>query len=172
MSSYNSSTARQIDSYENYTMPVQATPKKAELKVVKRKKSRGALAFVNLSTVLVFLAVVSCVCIMLYNHVVINEINGEIKSVENEITQLESEYVRLKSGLESNLSLRTVARQAEQELGLQRIDQYQVEYVIIYEEDTVEIIENNDPVGFSEKVETFAARIVKSIKGFFGDTND
>lgn len=168
MGYYNSSAARKMDLYDDIDsiLPAQKPKRKqTRLKVVQRKKSTEAHFQLSIRTVLMFVAIVGSICIMLFNQAQLNEVNGEISAVRSEITQMQSEYVRMQSNLESNMSLRNIEKYAEQELGLQRINQYQVEYVCVYEDDTIEVLELERPMGFSEKVEVFAANIISRVKG-------
>lgn len=165
---YNSSSAREFLP-EEFAAPVKEQPKTSHrYRVIRREQTEPqGLRYFSFRNFLVFAFIVGSICFMLYNQTVLNEINGEISQVRSEITQLESEQIRMQSSLESSLSLRSVERQAEQELGLQRLDQYQTEYVSIYEHDRVELLEVSQPDGFSDKVENFFINVFDFVTGIF-----
>lgn len=137
------------------------------LRVVEHKKANSFSEKITLKAVLVFAFIVGTICLMLYNQAQINEVNNKINSVKSDIQQLESDYVRMHSSLESKISLRNVALKAEQELGLQKLDQYKTVHVRIYEEDQVELLETDEGVSISDHVETFVANAIHRIKSTF-----
>lgn len=166
----NSSLAHDYSSHEyREDQQVRKKNKTRKISVVKKQeKPQEEYSLLNTRNIVTFFVLVVGICFMLLNQVKLNEVNREISSLRTEIVQMESESVRMQSSLESSLSLRNVSRQAEQELGLQHIDQYQIEYVCIYEDDFVEIVEPETEDGFSDNVETFFADILHQIKAVFG----
>ncbi len=79
--------------------------------------------------------------------------NAQEASIQNEITKstksvemLASENARMKSELERKTSLTNVEDYAENELGLQKLDKSQIEYIQLQTENVVEIPENSSNV--------------------------
>jgi len=134
----------------------EAIPKRKEkpaLQVVAHQSAKRSLSAAFTPKALgSFAIVVTLLCLMIYNHVCLNELTGEINQLESEIVRLESEYTKSASQLESMVSLRVVAERAKNELGLDRPDQYQTEYIYLYEEDKINIADQPEqPAGIAQK---------------------
>lgn len=163
MAAYNTSSA-----YELQRQPKQQP--KTNLHVHKSKKHNKHQAVAELikpRTVFLFLLAVSAVLFLLYNQACLTEVNGEISSINRELKVLSSDNIRMQGILEPTESLRIVAEKAQQELGMQRLDKYQVEYVCIYEEDRVAMAEPQEPEGFAENIESFVASFAHSFNLLF-----
>ena len=81
--------------------------------------------------------------------------DGLQETKEYEIVQ--SENVRMHSDLEAKVAIKSVEEYAEQELGLQQLDQSQIEYIQLQTDDSVEIPdeEKNLFVRIKDKFESF-----------------
>ena len=82
-------------------------------------------------TILMFMA------IAIYSRVQLDEINREIKSVENKIELAESDSIRINNQLNSIISINNVEDYAMNELGMVKVQDYQVVYVDLSAEDYV-----------------------------------
>ncbi len=82
-------------------------------------------------TILMFMAVA------IYSRVQLDEINREIKSVENKIELAESDSIRINNQLNSIISINNVEDYAMNELGMVKVQDYQVVYVDLSAEDYV-----------------------------------
>ena len=65
----------------------------------------------------------------------LNEVYSSISDANSELSNLRSENVRM----EGKASIRNIKDYAENHLGLQKLDQSQIQYIEIQKEDTVEI---------------------------------
>ncbi|MDR2909256.1 MAG: hypothetical protein LBU86_05190 [Oscillospiraceae bacterium] len=126
-----------------------------ELRVV-RNKSRGLAAAFTPRTAALFMLVLSVLGLIVYNQVCLNEVTGEISRLESELAIMESESTRFASLLESTVSLRAVAQQAEEELGMTKLDQFRTRYVYLYEQDQIVVgaqdEEPSEETGFLESI--------------------
>lgn len=82
-------------------------------------------------TILMFMA------IAIYSRVQLDEINREIKRVENKIELAESDSIRINNELNSIISINNVEDYAMNELGMVKVQDYQVVYVDLSAEDYV-----------------------------------
>ena len=69
----------------------------------------------------------------------LNEVYSSISDANSELSNLRSENVRMQTELEGKASIRNIKDYAENHLGLQKLDQSQIQYIEIQKEDTVEI---------------------------------
>ena len=116
-------------------------PKVAEqpkVKVVKRAQPVKSLYGVRpITLVMVATIVVSITALLLYNNAMIAEVSAEITSATNELEQLQNENARLTRELDAKMSDQTIAQTAVNELGLNELENYQVEYVNLSSQDVV-----------------------------------
>lgn len=97
------------------------------LRLIKNRRAEKTVAPVR---IILGAAVVIAVCIaMIYSQVVLTELTNEVGFYENQIADLNTEYIRLQGELEASTSIKTLEEAAENELGLAKIDSSQVEYV-------------------------------------------
>ena len=134
--------------------PRQEEEKKPALKVVKARDQAFMGAFTP-RVVFAFVLVMILASLMVYNRVNLNELSREISALNSQLAILESESVRYSSLLESSISLRAVAQQAE-EMGMVRLDPYRTVHVYLYEGDQV-IIFGEQPARGQEPGGVFAA---------------
>lgn len=107
------------------------------LRIIKNRRAVKAIAPVK---IILGAAMVIAVCIiMIYSQVVLTELTSEVSFYENQITELNTEYVRLQSELEASTSIKTLEEAAESKLGLAKIDSSQVEYVSLTGSDEITI---------------------------------
>ena len=76
---------------------------------------------------------------MIYSQVVLTELTSEVSFYENQLTELNTEYVRLQGELEATTSIKTLEEAAETKLGLAKIDSSQVEYVNLTGADEISV---------------------------------
>jgi len=152
MAAYNTSSAYDLSAFEEAPKKQAQAPR---LKVVRNRSAKRTLAVAFTPKALAsFVIVVTLICLMVYNHVCLNEITGDINALREEIAQLESQNVIVTSQLDSMLSLRVVAERAKDELGMDRLDKYQTRYVYLYEEDKIivpeEPAQGENPTGVAK----------------------
>jgi len=111
--------------------------KSRSLRIIQnRRKEKGiAPAKIILGAIM---TIVICV-VMIYSQVVLTELTSEVGFYENQITDLNTEYVRLQSELEASTSIKTLEEAAENKLGLAKIDSSQVEYVSLTGTDDITV---------------------------------
>ena len=143
---------------------IKQQPKKApQLKLIEKPKpTRAQLqkeAKVSAAQARKILAV-ACVIIVLlgmiiYSRVQIDEINREIKQVENSIKIAESDTVRINNELNSVVSMNKVEDYAVNVLGMVKVQDYQVVYVDLSGKDSVVMVdgESTDTQVINEETE-------------------
>ncbi len=89
-------------------------------------------------------AILMFMAITIYSRVQLDEINREIKSVEKKIELAESDAIRIENDLNSIISINNVEEFAENELGMVKVQDYQVVYVDLSAEDYVEKANGKD----------------------------
>ena len=115
--------------------PKQKAP---EMKVVKRAQPIKSLYGVRPITFLaIAIAVIAITATLLYNNAMIAEISAEITSVSDDLELLQNENARLSRELDAKISNESLAKTAENELGLNKLENYQVEYVNLSATDVV-----------------------------------
>ncbi len=101
------------------------------------------------SLILMVLGVIVC-CVMvsavIYSNVQQLQISQQITEKQKELTDLQSENVRMQSELAGKTSNKKVQEFAENDLGMRPIDASQIEYVQIQTSDVVEIPEEEQNV--------------------------
>ena len=100
---------------------------------------------------------ITLLCAVIYGRVQTNEIYGQIAKETKEYEIIQSENVRMHSDLEAKVAIKSVEEYAEQQLGLQQLDQSQIEYIQLQTDDSVEIPEEekNLFVRIKDKFESF-----------------
>ena len=88
---------------------------------------------------------------------------SRVAALNNELTYVEAENVRLQTELESKISAKNVEDYAENVLGMKKIDSSQIKYIEIQTDDVVSIPEQND--GLVAKIKKFFDRCVEYFRG-------
>ena len=116
-----------------------------------QKKGTAPKAFLAAAFTITLLGAV------IYGRVQTNEIYGQIAKETKEYEIIQSENVRMHSDLEAKVAIKSVEEYAEQQLGLQQLDQSQIEYIQLQTDDSVEIPEEekNLFVRIKDKFESF-----------------
>lgn len=121
------------------------------MKVTPPKRGSASKVFIAaLSALLVFFCVI-------YGRVETNRMYQQISAENQKLEVAQSENVRLKSELESKMTLKNVEDYAVNVLGLQKLDNSQIKYVQTQTDDIIEIPEEskNIFVKAKEKIESF-----------------
>lgn len=114
--------------------------KQPELKVVETPSRRvSANRALVVRIMLTAVLVISVIGVIIYNNAVLTELGDEISRQNKEYAVLVSESKRLSAELESKVSLRNIEDVAKNELGLSRMENYQVQYVNLSEGDKIEL---------------------------------
>ena len=83
------------------------------------------------------IAILMFMAIAIYSRVQLDEINREIKSVEKKIELAESDSIKINNELNSIVSINNVEDYAANQLGMVKVQDYQVVYVDLSAEDYV-----------------------------------
>ena len=86
---------------------------------------------------LISIAILMFMAVAIYSRVQLDEINREIKKVENKIELAESDSIKINNELNSIVSINNVEDYAANELGMVKVQDYQVVYVDLSAEDYV-----------------------------------
>ena len=121
--------------FEMFMPKAKTAPRDNIIKMPKEKKvhEKRKIHAVNavsskawLAVSLVFLMVVFCANI--YMRIAINEVNAEIKAIQTEINELDSEYTKLNVDFNRIISYQNLEEEAGK-LGMRKMDKSQVVYI-------------------------------------------
>ena len=111
--------------------------KSSSLRIIKNRRKVKVVAPVKVIFASALAIVISV--IMIYSQVVLTELTSEVSFYENQLTELNTEYVRLQGELEATTSIKTLEEAAETKLGLAKIDSSPVEYVSLTGADEISV---------------------------------
>ncbi len=100
-------------------------------------KKRGQALKISVVSILA----VSLFYVVINSYVQLNEVYSDITAASTQLNELRSENVRMQTELEGQASIRNIKEYAEERLGLQKMDQSQIQYIQIQTEDEVIIEE-------------------------------
>ena len=90
------------------------------------------------------IAILMFMAIAIYSRVQLDEINREIKSVEKKIELAESDSIKINNELNSIVSINNVEDYAANQLGMVKVQDYQVVYVDLSADDYVAKVNGKD----------------------------
>ncbi|MBQ7034592.1 MAG: cell division protein FtsL [Clostridia bacterium] len=79
---------------------------------------------------------------LLYSHIALNEVSSELLAAKQELTKLEGEAGNLQVSIDSKNSMGEIERIATEELGMVKIENYQIQTINLLTDDTVEIVKD------------------------------
>lgn len=143
--SYNSSAAPKVKP-ESQKKPQLELVKKPRMtaqqirqqSIIETKKTIKVMAVAI--TIMLFMAVA------IYSRIQLDEINREISSVEKKIELAQSDSVKLNNELNAIVSIDNVEEYAVDVLGMEKIQDYQVEYVDLSSNDRVEVADGEEVI--------------------------
>ena len=136
----NSNLAYDFARFEPERKQSVAVEKKTEIKVVKKTARRASPAKI----IVMLAAVLAIASMMIYNQVVLTELNDQTTTLNTELEKLQSEKIQKSTELESQMSLKNIEEYAVNNLGLVKMDQSQVEYVDLESGNKVEVKQQQD----------------------------
>lgn len=146
---------RQEYYYEEDYMTPQRMPKnkgkedpKAKNKVKNKKKKKVAIGILSFA---VALAIV-------YRYAMINNANMEVINLKKEYESIDKTNTQLMLAAERSVDLKEVERYATEELGLQKPQSYQIEYINLNKQD---FINNQQTIENKNWIETVILNIVE-----------
>ncbi len=122
--------------------------KTSSLRMIKNRRKAKVVAPAKIILASIMAIVISVV--MIYSQVVLTELTSEVSFYENQIVELDTEYVRLQGELEAITSIKTLEEAAETKLGLAKIDSSQVEYVSLTGTDEISVARTGGKYLFEE----------------------
>lgn len=88
--------------------------------------------------------ILAILCAVLYGKVESNALFGEIRQLESELKNLQSENINLAAEYEARTSLKNVEDYAENVLGLKKLDKAQKEYIDLPADTVIEVVETEN----------------------------
>jgi len=138
-----------------------------ELRLIKRNRAAAAPAVAPIKIIAIMMAVMSVVTLMIYNRVLLTELNDEIDDSKSELTILQSENVRLQAEIEDAMSLDSLEASIADmmnDMGMALITQDHVRYVVISMEDAT-VTEDAERSGLMKWIDG----VIEQIKSYMGD---
>ncbi len=128
---------------------VELKPNKKQLKAQKRRARIQKVLNVAAAAV-VSAIVIGVVAFTLTSRAQLNEMNSLINQKQEDIQNLQEEYERLSTELASQTSTQAVEDYAVNELGMQKIESHQIQYITVEDGDKVEVNETDEPNVFQK----------------------
>ena len=110
---------------------------------IKHRRNTAAVHKRN-TTLRLAAAALALMCSMIYGRVELSSLYTQQANMQTELTQLTNENISLESELASKTGLTKVEEYAEKELGLQKLDKSQIEYVEVEKETVAEVVDSDD----------------------------
>lgn len=152
--------AYDLSRFDDTAVRKKVQPKKApEIKKVAKTVHRVSPA--KLLTLVVMVVVIAGSVI--YSQVVLTELGDRVNSLTNQVNVLKSENIRKETVLDAKMSLKNVEEYAQTKLGYVKLDQNNIEYVSLSENNKVEL-KNGGRKGFLNSVKNFFGSIVEYFK--------
>jgi len=113
-----------------------------ENKVLKAKKQAKSSSKVKLRAVCFVLVIFASCLVLMYRFALITELNYNINKLEKEYNLIRNENSRLKLAIEKDMDLNKVKKIAEERLGMQKPDKYQMVYINVPKNDYTKVAES------------------------------
>lgn len=134
-----------------------ASAKRKVFYIAPQKRGQALkILIVSALTLTLFLFVIN-------SYVQLNEVYSDISAASTRLNELRSENVRMQTELEGQASIRNIKEYAEEKLGLQKIDQSQIQYIQIQTEDEV-IVEAPEQNVFI-KIKSWFVDLIEYLRG-------
>ena len=151
---YNYNRNERVVSYNGSAAPkVKPAPqKRPDLKLVQKtrltaqqvRQQTAAETRKTIKIMCIAMAIVMFMALAIYSRVKLDEINREISSVEKKIELAQSDSVKLNNELNAIVSINNVEEYAVNVLGMEKIQEYQVEYIDLSATDRVEVADGKE----------------------------
>ena len=128
---------------------VELKPNKKQIKAQKRRAKVQKILNTVVAAV-VSAVVIGVVGITLTSRAQLNEMNSLINEKQSELQTLQEEYKRLESDLAAKTSAKAVEDYAVNELGMQKIEAHQIQYITVEDSDKVEVNDTDEPNVFQK----------------------
>lgn len=131
---------------------------KEKLKVIENTSEKTSKRMVFQFVVLAGV-VLATVFMLIYNQVAITEAANKITGLNKELAALQSDQTRIEMQIENKMSIKKIEEYATEQLGLVKLENYQIKYVDITKEDKIEIaspkLDNDLQKGFLSVFQKF-----------------
>ena len=79
---------------------------------------------------------------LLYSHITLNNVSDQLLKAKNELTALEGEAGALQVSIDTKNQMGEIERIATEELGMVKIENYQIQTINLLTDDTIEIVKD------------------------------
>ena len=128
---------------------VELKPNKKQIQAQKRRARTQKILNVSV-TALIVTVVIGAVAFTLTSRAQLNELNNTIRNEQNELSQLQEEYNILSAELANKTSVQAVEDYAVNQLGMQKIESHQIQYITVEDSDQVEVNATEEPTVLQE----------------------
>lgn len=116
-------------------------PQRKKPQIEKVPKPQRVAKRVSVARALAYMLVVTgMISVLLYGRAQQTELEKQYQKVVAQLNEVKSDNTRLQMELESQLSLNNIEQIAQEQLGLTKMDQSQVEYIYFNAEDKAEVL--------------------------------
>lgn len=141
---------RQEEYYYDEEVVAQKTIKENKKEKLKKNKLKRGIFF----GILIFSASLAIV----YRYAMVNKINMEVLTLKKELEEVNVLNSQLKINAERNVNYSDIEKYAIQNLGMQKPQSYQIEYITTEKED---IVNNSIPIEHKNKVSEVILNIIE-----------
>ena len=106
-----------------------------ENKVLKAKKKARSDGKTKLKVVCVILFMFSCCLVLMYRYALITELNYSVNKLDKVYNELRNDNSRLRMAIDNANDLENIRKVAEERLGMQKPDRYQIVYINVPKSD-------------------------------------
>ncbi len=141
-SAYNQNAARKIvemPPFEQQNKPQMQLVKKKKKTVAEARREMHAGARQSAKILAIALCLLSMFAMLLYGRLRVDELTRDVNSVSAKLTDAQAENVQLNMQLDSMYSLEKVENYAKNDLGMTKVEGYQIEYIDLSGADTVTV---------------------------------
>lgn len=144
-SAYNQNAAQKIEPllpFEEQTKPQMELVRRKKKTVAEAKREMRVGALQTAKILVIALCLLSMFAALLYSRLRADELQREIDAANAQLKVEQGENVRLNMQLDSMISLEKVENYARDELGMTKVEGYQIEYIDLSGADTVTVSGN------------------------------
>lgn len=157
----NGSEAYDLSLFEPKKAEIVELPKNKKAEKMQQRQEKVQSAVRVVATLLVAAAVLGIMALMITSRVQLTEMNAQLQRDQAQLAALKSEYASLNSELAQMTNAKDVEAYAEDVLGMQKVEAYQIEYITVGG--------SSQPVAQNEEPEGFWASLWQSVVDFFTD---
>ena len=122
---------------------------RAQLRAETRRSRAMAIKIMAVATVLF-----TMIAFQIYSQVRVDELDRQLADINSQISIMESDNTRLSMEIGANVELSKVEEYAQNTLGMVKVSDYQVQYLNISNEDTVEVSGGKTRLSLIERIKS------------------